>query len=749
MANFGKRLLAVLAEIKGTGSFVCSGVQPFLFPGLEIRDVEEIGFPINASQIKEMIAVAHQAPFGKGSKTVLDTKVRRGWEIDDKKIKFTNKAWGDFVEGVVEKIKPALGLDGFSVSANLYKLLIYERGDFFLPHKDSEKESGMFGSLIIGLPAKHSGGELAVQFDGRQEVVDFSEAAGQYKIPYAAFYADCEHEIKPVTSGYRVCLVYNLVQKKGTGVVRPQPLGDYVGKLTTILKASEKDRDYLKIVLLGHQYTPSNFTMGALKLNDRLKAQSLLEAAKEAGFYVKLGLVTSYQIGELEVNDSKKASSRSSRRNSYYYDDYYDDEDLTENGTMGEVYDNHVGIEHWMEEGIPPLRNIEFDEMDLITPDALNEGEPVEKKAEGYTGNAGMEMQYWYHYGAVFLWPRKQHYNMLIGLDLENQLEWIDYYNRQWNTLGDVDIEIAKKLVGVGLRENSPEEDVDAGPLADLLINFNDEEYLASKGATVLANFFANISVDKWIKLLEQYPGNYFENIFTTAGEGKISAVSQLTDILTELDMRNIASYREFVMNQTERLPNYLKAVKLTTGSEQTAAKNILRKLIQMDGRNSKDRSAWLGATTEGLTKQLTTEYVNEVLVDVILKSGKRSDLAIQVLEICKEYLKRRVQHEPKPPSDWSRPMPRISDDCYKDEWNILADFLKSPTLQVLDFQATQAKRTAMEHAVRSVTIDIKMETIRKGSPHTLRLVKTQDAYLRELAKWKKDVELLKKVELW
>lgn len=749
MADFGKRLLAVLEEIKGTGSFVCRGVQPFLFPGLEIRDVEEIGFPINASQIKEMIAVAQQAPFGKGSRTVLDTKVRRVWEIEDKKIKFTNKAWGNFVEGVVEKIKPALGLDGISVSANLYKLLIYERGDFFLPHKDSEKENGMFGSLIIGLPSKHSGGELAVRFDGREEVVDFSEAAGQYKIPYAAFYADCEHEIKPVTSGYRVCLVYNLVQKKGAGVVRPQPLGDYVAKLTTILKASEKDRDFLKIVLLGHQYTPSNFTMGALKLNDRLKAQSLLEAAKEAGFYVKLGLVTSYQVGELEVNDSKKASSRNSRRNSYYYDDYYDDEDLTENGTMGEVYDSHVGIEHWMVEGIPPWRNIEFDEMDLITPDALNEGEPVEKKAEGYTGNAGMEMQYWYHYGAVFLWPRKQHYRMVTGLELKNQLEWVDYYNRQWRTLGDDEIEIVKKLVGSGLRNNSPEEDVDASPLADLLININDGKYLADTGVTVLANYFAHISVDKWIRLLEKYPANYFENVFATADKGKISTVNKLTDILAELGARNIASYMEFVMDQTQQLPHYLEALKLTIGSEKAMAKNILRNLIQMDGSNSRDRSAWLGATAESLTKELTAEYVNEVLVDVILKSGKRADLAIRVLEDCKGYLKRKVQHQPKPPADWSRPIPRISGDFYKDEWNILADFLKSPTLQVLDFQATQAKRTAMEHAVRSVTIDIKMETIRKGSPHTLRLVKTQDAYLRELAKWKKDVELLKKVELW
>jgi len=750
MADFGKRVLAAMGEIKGSGSFVCSGVQPFLFPGLQIRDVDEIGFPINAAQIKEMIKVAHQAPFGKGSKTVLDTTVRSAWEIDANQVKFANKDWGKFVESIIEKIRPALGLEGISVSANLYKLLIYKKGDFFLPHKDSEKERGMFGTLIIGLPSKHTGGELAVRFDGRQEIIDFSGPASQYKIPFAAFYADCEHEIKPIISGYRVCLVYNLVQNKGKGKVQPQPLGDSVKKLAAILKASEKDRDILKIVLLGHQYTPSNFTMNALKLNDRLKAESLIQAAAQAGFYVKLGLVTSYQNGELEIDDNKKAPSRYSRRNSYYYDDYFDDEDLTENGTMGEVYDGHVGIEHWMKEGVPPLRNIEFDEMDLITPTALNEGEPVEKKAEGYTGNAGMEMQYWYHYGAVFLWSRKYHYDMLIGLDTDNQLEWIDYYNRHWHALGEADIDITKKLVGAGLQGNNLIEAVDAGPLADWLISLNDEKYLSGKGATALTKYFKHIPVENWIKLLEKYPAGHFENIFSSVtGEGKISIVNHLTAILIKLLGRNIPSYKAFVANQTEQLPAYLEVLKLTAESEKEAVKDMLQNLMQIDSRKTNKSSTWLIKTTDAFTKKLTREYVNEVLVDETLKSGKTSGLAKQILEVCKGYLKRRVQDQPKPPANWSKPVPKASDSYYKSVWNILADFLESPTLQVFDYQAMQAKRTEMEHAIRSVTIDIKMETIRKGSPHTLRLTKTQDAYQKELAKWKKDVELLKRVEAW
>ncbi len=31
-----------------------------------------------------------------------------------------------------------------------------------------------------------------------------------FKLCYAAFYADCQHEVQPVTSGHRLALIYNL-----------------------------------------------------------------------------------------------------------------------------------------------------------------------------------------------------------------------------------------------------------------------------------------------------------------------------------------------------------------------------------------------------------------------------------------------------------------------------------------------------------------------------------------------------------
>lgn len=748
MVDFNSQLLAVLGEIKGGGSFVYHGSHSFLFPGLKIRNVDEISFPINSSQIRKMIKVAHKAPFGKGSKTLLDTTVRSAWEIDASEIKFTNGDWDKLIKNIIKQVKPNLGIEAYSVSANLYKLLIYEKGDFFLAHQDSEKEKGMFGTLIIGLPSSHTGGDLVVRFDGQEKIIDFSSPANQHRFPFAAFYADCEHEIKPIISGYRVCLVYNLIQNKGNEKIQLQPLGTHVEKLAAILKTGENNPKIPKIILLGHQYTPSNFTMGTLKLNDRAKAETLIQAAEKAGFYVKLGLVTSFQSGELEMDYSKKSSSRYGRRNGYY-DEGYSDEELAENGTMGEVHDEYIDIEHWMEEGVPPLRNIEFKKDDLITAITLNEGEPIEKEAEGYTGNAGMDMQYWYHYGAVFLWPRKFQYDMLISLDTPNQLEWIDYYNLHWETLQKADKEIVRKIAEDGLSKENPGDKMNFSPLADWLINLRDEKYLSDKGGPLLTDHFIHIPAEHWIKLFKTYPSAYFENIFIhAAGKGESSVVRHLLIILHKLLTENAQAHKLFLANQTEQIPAYLEVLALSDKKDKAIVKDILQNVLEINKLKAQKSAEWDKKTTDAFTKKLTREYVNEVLMAEILEFGSKTTLAKKIMAVCQEDLARRVKNQPDPPANWSRAVPGNSGQ-YGKEWTILTDFLKSPTQQVFDYQSIQTKRTEMEYAIKSVTIDIKMETIRKGSPHTLRLIKTQNAYQRELAKWKIDVELLKKAEEW
>lgn len=102
-------------------------------------------------------------------------------------------------------------------------MLVYEKGGHFLKHRDTEKEKNMFGTLIIQPPSTHTGGELVVyeNNDRSQRVVDFGQQSDKSKscVHFAAHYADLEHELREVTSGYRLALVYSLCWANGIALL--------------------------------------------------------------------------------------------------------------------------------------------------------------------------------------------------------------------------------------------------------------------------------------------------------------------------------------------------------------------------------------------------------------------------------------------------------------------------------------------------------------------------------------------------
>src|SRR3954447_21900385 len=86
------------------------------------------------------------------------------------------------------RVAEGLGVDA-PITAEFYKLLLYDEGSFFVGHRDTEKAPGMFATLVVALPSSFAGGELVVRHKGREVRLDLrcddpAEAA------FAAFYAD-------------------------------------------------------------------------------------------------------------------------------------------------------------------------------------------------------------------------------------------------------------------------------------------------------------------------------------------------------------------------------------------------------------------------------------------------------------------------------------------------------------------------------------------------------------------------------
>ena len=68
----------------------------------------------------------------------------------------------------------------------------------------------MFGSLVVCLPSRFTGGALSVRHQSKELVCDGWSSNPAQKIQWAAFFSDVEHEVLPVADGYRVTLTYNL-----------------------------------------------------------------------------------------------------------------------------------------------------------------------------------------------------------------------------------------------------------------------------------------------------------------------------------------------------------------------------------------------------------------------------------------------------------------------------------------------------------------------------------------------------------
>lgn len=410
--NTAKRLLSAVEAIDRPGAFVASGVAAPILPGLEVEGIGSIGLPLPAAQADELKHRCEQAAYGKGEQTIVDTKVRQVWRLTPDRFILANPAWATVLGDVVAKVEHELGLNGQALEPHLYDLLLYEKGGFFLPHRDGEKLDGMVATLVIALPSVYAGGELIVRHEDQERVIDFSGKHAQFQTQFAAFYADCEHEVKPLTSGHRLCLVYNLTlskSKKPIGAPRHHRPVQGIAKILADWSAATDGP--LKIALtLEHQYTQSGLAWDKLKGIDAARARILADAAGIAGCHAYLALLTFWESGSVEGGYDDYYSSR---RRGYQKDE---EDETTGEHEMGEIFDSSLTADHWhsSDGGVSPFGSLPIEDDEILPKGSLKNVKP-EEDYEGYTGNAGMTLERWYRRGAILLWPDSAHFDILCS----------------------------------------------------------------------------------------------------------------------------------------------------------------------------------------------------------------------------------------------------------------------------------------------------------------------------------------------
>ncbi|KAI0334097.1 hypothetical protein GY45DRAFT_1243621, partial [Cubamyces sp. BRFM 1775] len=335
-------------------------------PALAIERIGTIGLPLSTRDAAAIRAHAEQAPFGKGDTTITDKSDRHMWEIDAKEIRFENPAWTTFLDNTVREACQALGVDAQASKpfCEPYKLLLYETGSHFLPHVDTEQVNGMFATMVIVLPSKFTGGAVQVKHGNLTQVYDCS-ADSLNETTVFAWYTDVEHEVKAITSGYRLALSFNLMHT--TNSLRPMlSISNLPARLRRVLSSWHRGKSNLDapakiIYLLSHKYSHANLSGSALKGVDAYLVAALDNVGRPYGIHTGLANLTCIERGVVEDYNGGRSYGWRKR--------------ASDDVGMVMVEDTDVAIEHLVDlEGRLIQRSVTCDIEFEVIPDELVEG---------------------------------------------------------------------------------------------------------------------------------------------------------------------------------------------------------------------------------------------------------------------------------------------------------------------------------------------------------------------------------------
>jgi hypothetical protein len=758
------RLREVLAQIDRPGSFCASGSAPVVLPGLEVEGVGPIGLPLTTAQARELKQHCEQAPYGKGGQTLVDTKVRRVLHLTPERFKLTNPEWDSYLQQTLQKVQEELGLEKQKLEAHLYDLLLYEKGSFFLPHRDSEKLDRMVATLVIVLPSKFKGGELIVRHEGQQEWIDFTSDDGPFRTHFAAFYADCEHEIRPLREGHRLCLVYNLTLKKGKKGISAPRSSQYVEKVARLLGEWAKDDSARRLaVTLEHQYTADGLSWDALKGVDRVKAQVLHKAAEQAGCQAYLALLTFHEC--LEVYDD--GGYYGGRRGWRYYDDEdEEEEDTSSDYETGEVIDSDLTAAHWSgpDGKRLPLGEIRIDDSELVDPDALEDVDP-EEEFQGFTGNEGSSLDRWYRHAALFIWPNRKRFDVFCDAGSDSAVALLKQLVKQWRSAAKKDasalradcIDFASSIIArwhsrpYSFRHDERDR---ANPLLPLLAAIDEPGLIKSYLSVVLPRDFSVEPGKSLLNVCEKYGWAAFQPELTTLFKETTSqSLERNVRLLENLCLAKprkkagwselCASLAQIAFQTLEGIDQSVKQDWQARHVRRTGVLGRLARALLATGQPELLSRLVVHTLARPKLYPLVSTHVSALttLGPWLKKNVKKHSAPLSDwLAACCEQLEALTAKEPRAPTDFRRP---AGVSCKCADCAALKKFLQNPNEEVYRFSAAERRRRHLQDTIRSDRADVNCRTEKRGSPYTLVCTKNTASYEASLKTYHENLEHL------
>jgi predicted 2-oxoglutarate/Fe(II)-dependent dioxygenase YbiX len=766
-----QELANILGEVSRPGDYYTTGRVEVFPPRIEIKGVGTIALPLLPAQARQLIKAATRAPYGRGPDTVVDTKVRRTWQIEAERISIDGKHWSRTLGDIVTRAAEGLGVVE-PVVAELYKLLVYDKGSFFVGHRDTEKSPGMFATLVLALPSQSVGGELVVRHNDRESRLDLA-CAEPSDIAFAAFYADCVHEVLPVTSGCRATLVFNLVRKgKGEAQVPPSYeaeatqvetlLRRWAEARTTRTDAACDDAPEKLVYPLEHAYTPAELAFDKLKGADAAVARLLATATTRAGCDIHLALLTVWESGSAEY----VGNYRRRYRRSWHDEPDEDESDDHNEFEVIEVLDGSKSLSEWRrpDHAPSPLIKLPIKDDEVSPPDALENMEPDEEHFREATGNEGASFDRTYARAALVVWPSARILAVLNQAGLETTLHYLAELLAGWKASGSGTSsplrgqarELAQHMIASWPQRTWIERDCSEstawGRMLQLLADLGDAPLVKAMTGLLLAQkAHAKADNDAIIAALGIFPTQHAADLLESiVSAHAVEALGACAALLANA-LRSDALKAAFVRKPSRLAAAARTLVDALPGDPASAPQDewgrplgsrpdvaLVVDLVGMVDRVDADLARRAAANLLGWPRHYDPDAVLIPAVKLLIKGKRPGGPAFKALHAATvAHLKTRVAAPLEAPRDWARPG---GIGCRCEHCTELARFLADSTTESWTLRAAERFRGHVESEIRRASADVDTRTERRGSPHSLVCRKNQASYDRRVAQRKQDL---------
>lgn len=255
----------------------------------------------------------------------------------------------------------------------------------------TEKAPGMFATLVIILPSEFTGGEIHLSHSDKNMIFDNSKDSA-FETTSIAWYTDVTHEVKEITSGYRLALSYHLINTS-PGISPPHLPSDHssLQHLREIFSRwSNNKYPLLKVnqavaYAFTHEYSNASFQEAIFKGEDQRIASIIKHVGDMEGVLVLMGWLSARVDGSTGDHGWQTFEGYLTST-----PEYGQDTGTYDSPVMSHVYETEIWVEDLrdMEGKSAGISKIKLGDDSILPYRAFRGVDPDESKLrEGFWGN--------------------------------------------------------------------------------------------------------------------------------------------------------------------------------------------------------------------------------------------------------------------------------------------------------------------------------------------------------------------------